>query len=98
MCKVIIVYGFETTSQCCFKTALIWAYKLSTHLCFSRPSTYGAHVVEEGVVILYSQEEAGEHHSVEGNIALGHELVSVHERGWGGGGVNKSRMHDNMCQ
>ena len=54
-------------------------------------------MVEEGVVILCLQEGAGEHHSVEGNIVLGHELVPVHERGrWGrgGGGVNKSRMHD----
>ena len=40
---------------------------------------YGAHVVEEGVVILYPQEEAGEHHSVEGNIVLGHELVPTRE-------------------
>ena len=57
-------------------------------------------MVEEGVVILCLQEGAGEHHSVEGNIVLGHELVPVHERGrgggggQGGGGVNKSRMHD----
>ena len=43
-------------------------------------------MVEEGVVILCPQEGAGEHHSVEGNIVLGHELVPVHERGWGGGG------------
>ena len=55
-------------------------------------------MVEEGVVILCLQEGAGKHHSVEGNIVLGHELVPVHERGRGGGrggeGVNKSRMHD----
>ena len=41
------------------------------------------------VVILCPQEGAGEHHCVEGNIVLGHELVPVHERVWGGGGVNK---------
>ena len=54
--------------------------------------TRRAHVVEEGVVILCPQEGAGEHHSVEGNIVLGHELVLLDLRGCGGGGgagVNK---------
>ena len=52
--------------------------------------TCRAHVVEEGVVILCPQEGAGEHHSVEGNIILGHELVLLDLRGCGGGGgVNK---------
>ena len=59
--------------------------------------THGAHVVEEGVVILCLQEGAGKHHSVEGNIVLGHELVPVHERGRGGGGGEGKELINQGC-
>ena len=50
------------------------------------------------VVILCPQEEAGEHHRVEGNIVLGHELVLLDLRGCGRGElINKGYMNT-KCQ
>ena len=55
--------------------------------------------MEEDVVILCPQEGAGEHHSVEGNIDLGHELIQLDLRGGGEGEefINKGYM-TLMCQ
>ena len=51
------------------------------------------------VLILCPQEGAGEHHSVEGNIDLGHELVQLDLRGGGEGEelINKGYMNT-KCQ
>ena len=55
-------------------------------------------MVEENVVILCPQEETREHHSVEGNIVLGHELVQLDLRGGGEEELINQGYMNTMCQ
>lgn len=40
--------------------------------------TSGNKVIDQSVVVLSSQQGAGEHHTVEWHIVFGHEVVQLH--------------------